>query len=151
MEWHMKPPCLLPSSPTTLDKWRILQSNWRNALVADASYLETMLLGRRMISTLHVLSVGSLESDEFVRDALLLRHKCPLFATVSYQDICAVPLSSRIEIAILNQTLSGSRLLDSTEYIRRHWLGAKNLRISASSEIADGQLYDEWMRSGLSQ
>jgi hypothetical protein len=75
--------------------------------------------GGKMTTTLHVLSIGSPKSCEAVRDALLLRHKCRLFAATSYRDLCDVPVSESIEIAIVHQTLPKRELLGSLEYVRR--------------------------------
>jgi hypothetical protein len=104
-----------------------------------------------MTTTFRVLSIGSLESCEAVRDALFLRHKCRLFAADSYGALCDVPASERFEIAIVHQTLSEHELFVSLEYVRRHWPSARILLISAHSEAVDDPLYDEWARPEISQ
>lgn len=104
-----------------------------------------------MTTTLRVLSVGSPESCDAVRDVLLLRHKCRLFAVASYRDLCNVPASESFEIAIVHQTLSEHELLVSLEYVRRHWPSARILLITAQSEVVDDPLYDEWARPEISQ
>jgi hypothetical protein len=104
-----------------------------------------------MTTTLHVLSIGSAESCEAVRDVLLLRHKCRLFAAASYRDLCNIPASESLEIAIVHQTLSEHELLVSLEYVRRHWPIARILLISAHSAAVDDPLYDEWARPEISR
>jgi predicted CoA-substrate-specific enzyme activase len=59
-----------------------------------------------VISTLHVLSVGSPQSCDAVRDALLLLHKCRLFSVTSYRCLCNVPESESPQIVIVHQTLA---------------------------------------------
>jgi DNA-binding NtrC family response regulator len=104
-----------------------------------------------MTTTLRVLSIGSSESRDAVRDALLLRHKCLLSAVASYRDLCDIPASESLEIAIVHQTLPEHELLVSLEYVRRHWPSARILLISAHSEAVDDPLYDEWARPEISQ
>jgi hypothetical protein len=104
-----------------------------------------------MTTTLHVLSIGSTKSCNFVRDVLLVRGKCRLFSAVSYQDLCAVPANERFEIAVIYQTLSEHELRVSLEYVRRHWPSTKILLVSANSESIDDPLYDEWACPEISQ
>lgn len=104
-----------------------------------------------MTTTLGVLSIGSAESCGVVREVLLMRHKRRLFAAASYRDLCDVPASESLEIAIVHQTLSEHELLVSLEYVRRHWPSARILLISAHSEAVDDPLYDEWARPETSQ
>lgn len=104
-----------------------------------------------MTTTLQVLSIGSPESCDAIRDALLLRHKCRLFAAASYRALCDVPAGENLDIAIVHQTLSERELLVSLEYVRRHWPSARILLISAHSETVDDPLYDEWARPEISQ
>jgi len=104
-----------------------------------------------MIRMLHILSVGSLESNNIVRDALLLRRKCRLFTALSYRDLCGVPATERFEIAVLHQTLFVHELRISLEYVRRHWPSAMIVLVSAHPESINDSLYDEQVLPGLSQ
>ena len=103
-----------------------------------------------MAETLHVLSIGSTESCDAVRDALLLRHKCRLFVAASYHDLSAIPATEGFEVAVVHQTLSERELRISLERIRRYWPEARILLISAHSDSFNNPLYDEWARPGIS-
>jgi DNA-binding NtrC family response regulator len=104
-----------------------------------------------MTTNLRVLSIGSTKSCNFVRDALLQRHKCYLSIVTDYRELCAISSNERFDIAILHPTLSEHELRNSTEHIRRHWPRVKILLISVSSETVDDPLYDEWAKPEISQ
>ena len=97
-----------------------------------------------MATTLHVLSIGSQDSCNAVRDALLQRHNCRLSAVTSLRDMYAIPERINCDIAILHHTLSRLETRNASEYIRRRWPGAKILVISAEIDVLDDPLYDEW-------
>ena len=94
-----------------------------------------------MISTLHVLSIGSLESDDSVRDILPSRTKCRLFAVSTVWDLSAVLTSGDIDVAILHDTLA-AELRSSAHYIRGYWNCARILLMSAHAELLDDALYE---------
>jgi hypothetical protein len=96
-----------------------------------------------MISTLHVLTIGSFESNDSVRDMLLSRTKCRLFAVSTVWDLSAVLTSGDIDVAVLHDTLPAAELRSSAHYIRRHWNCARILLMSAHAELLDDALYDE--------
>lgn len=102
-----------------------------------------------MITTLQVLSIGSLESNDSVRDILLLRAKCRLFAVTSVWDLSAVLTSGDIDVAVLHDTLPAGELRSSAHYIRHHWRCARILLISAHAEILDDAPCDERLVPGL--
>ena len=104
-----------------------------------------------MTTNLRVLSIGTTKSSNFVRDALLQRHKCYLSTVMNYRELCAISSNERFDIAILHHALSEHELRNSTEHIRRHWPKVKILLISVSSEIVDDPLYDEWAPPEISQ
>lgn len=103
-----------------------------------------------MITTLDVLSVGSLNSNDFVRDVLLSRTKCRLFAVASVWDLSAILTSGKVNVAILHNTLSPGELRSCAAYIRHHWPAARILLIHAQVEILDDPMYDERMSPDLS-
>ncbi len=104
-----------------------------------------------MITTLHVLSIGSMESRDAVRDALLQRRRCRLFAAESYRDLCAVPASASFDIAVLHPARSGHELRISLEYVRRNWPRTRILLVCANAENIDDPLYDERVPPDMSQ
>jgi hypothetical protein len=103
-----------------------------------------------MTVRLHLLSVGSYESTNLVRDALLSRHNCGLFAATCASDIYAIPSFQKIDIAVLHDALSHGELRNYAGYVRRHWPSAKILLISSEVEVLDDPLYDEQTSPGLS-
>lgn len=103
-----------------------------------------------MITTLDVLSVGSLNSNDFVRDVLLSRTKCRLFAVASVWDLSAILTSGKVDVAILHNTLSPGELRSCAVYIRHHWPAARILLIHAQVELLDDPMYDERMSPDLS-
>lgn len=102
-----------------------------------------------MITTLHVLSIGSVESNDLVRDVLLSRTKCQLFAAASVWDLSGV-LTSGVDVAILHGTLPPGELRSSAHYVRHHWPAARILLIHTQVEILDDPMYDERMSPDLS-
>jgi hypothetical protein len=106
--------------------------------------------GDGMITTLDVLSVGPLNSNNFVRDVLLSRTKCRLFAVASVWDLSAILAPGEVDVAILHDTLSPGELRSCAVYIRHHWPAAKILLIHAQVDILDDPMYDERMSPDLS-
>jgi hypothetical protein len=103
-----------------------------------------------VITTLDVLTVGSLNSNNFVRDVLLSRTKCRLVAATSVWDLSAILASGKVDVAILHDTLSPGELRSCAVYIRHHWPAARILLIHAQVEILDDPMYDERMPPDLS-
>ena len=104
-----------------------------------------------MTTTLHVLSIGSMESRDAVRDVLLLRRRCRLSAAESYRDLCAVPASESFDIAVLHPARSEHELRISLEYVRRNWPRTRILMVSANAENVNDPLYDERVPPDMSQ
>jgi hypothetical protein len=96
-----------------------------------------------MVNTLYVLSIGSSESNEAVRDALLSRARCQLFSATSVWDISALLVSDKIDVAILHSSLSTAELRSCAAYIRHHLPAASILLMHAKSDILDDPMYDE--------
>jgi hypothetical protein len=103
-----------------------------------------------MKAILHVLSIGSEDSCSSVRGALLQRHNCRLSIVTSLWDTYAIPQEDRLDIAILQHTLSRLEVRNASEYIRRRWPGAKILVIRPETGDLDDPLYDEWVPPDLS-
>jgi hypothetical protein len=103
-----------------------------------------------MTATLHVLSLGSLESCNSVRDALLPRHNCQLSSVTHFWDLYAIPKEESIDIAILHQTLSLQEARNAGEYIHHQWPHAEILLIHPEAGIESDHLYDGWALPDLS-
>jgi hypothetical protein len=98
-----------------------------------------------MIATLHVLSIGSPESNGFVNESLLSRTNCRLFAATCVWELSAFLTSGTIDVAILHNSLSAGELRSCAIYTRRHWPNARILLIHEGVEILDDPMYDERM------
>jgi len=103
-----------------------------------------------MIMALDVLSVGSLNSNNFVRDVLFSRTKCRLVAATCVWDLSVIPASGKVDVAILHNSLSPEELRSCAVYIRHHWPAARILLIHAQVETLDDPMYDERMSPDLS-
>jgi len=99
---------------------------------------------------IHVLSIGSQDACDVLRDALLRRQRCRLLSATCFRDLCTLPTEEEFEIAILYPH-SSSEFHDVGGYIRRKWPRTKILVISKTAEDLDDPLYDEWAHPGLSQ
>lgn len=103
-----------------------------------------------MIAKLHVLSIGSRESNGFVREALLSNTNCRLLAATCVWDLSGFLTTGRIDVAILHNSLSAAELRSCAVYIRHHWPSARILLIHVRVEILDDPMYDERMLPGSS-
>jgi hypothetical protein len=99
---------------------------------------------------IHVLSIGSPDACNVVRDALLQRQRSRLTSATCLRDLCALPSEEEFEIAILYPH-SPSEFKDAGGYIRPKWPRARILVISKTAGELDDPLYDEWARPDLSQ
>jgi hypothetical protein len=102
-----------------------------------------------MKSNLHVISVGSADECNTVRDALLQRHHSRLSVVATPLDLGAIPKQESFDIAILHHTLSRRGARNASKYIRHRWPRAKILVISTEEEILADPLYDERVLPGL--
>lgn len=96
-----------------------------------------------MITTLHVLSIGTPDAGALVRDVLVLRTRCRLYVATSTWDLSVVLRSEGIDVAILHNTFSRHELRDFAAYIRLRWPFAKILLIQDKSENLDYAVCDE--------
>ena len=96
------------------------------------------------MTTLHIVSIGSPESNEFVRDSLVSRAKCRLTAVASVWDLSALS-AGKLDIAILHHSVSNSELRSCATYIRHHWPSARILLLHSDAEVLDDALYEERM------
>lgn len=96
-----------------------------------------------MISTLHVLSIGSQDTGTLVRDVLVLRSRCRLYVAASTWDLSVVLGSEEVDVAILHNTFPLRHLRVFRAYIRRRWPCAKILLVQEAEEKLDYGMYDE--------
>lgn len=109
------------------------------------------LAGAAVIETLSVLSIGTADPHNQVRNVLLQRGHCQLSVAADSREILALPKQQRPEIAIIHDVASQHEIRSSSEHIRRTWPGAKILVICAAHLVPDDPLYDEWLAPNPSQ
>jgi|GEM_PF-1455651 len=116
---------------------------------ASDKFRETCFARRGdMITTLNILSIGSLEANDLIRDILLSRTKCRLFGATSVWDLSAALTHGDIDVAILHDTLPAAELRSSAHYIRHHWSSSGILLMSAHTELLEDALYEERLEPG---
>ena len=96
-----------------------------------------------MISTLHVLSIGSDASGAKIRDSLLGRSKCRLYVASSKWDISVLLGASEIDVAVVDDTHSRQRATVLSAYIRQRWPSAKLLLIASAAGRSTCNMCDE--------
>lgn len=104
-----------------------------------------------MRSTLHVLSVGSIEECNHVRDALLERQRCHLTAIHAPNGLYSVPREEHFDVAVLHASLSVVDMRDAGALIRRRWPAACILALARRTDDLEDALYDEWSSPSLSR
>jgi hypothetical protein len=103
-----------------------------------------------MISTLHVLSIGSQDTSALVRDVLMLRSRCRLYVAASTWDLPVVMGSEEVDVAILHNTFPLRQVRVSAAYIRCRWPRVRILLLRETEENLDYRLYDERIAPGAS-
>lgn len=101
-----------------------------------------------MKAILHVLSLGSVDSYDTVREALLQQH-CLLSVVTSLWDMYTIAQQNSFDVVILQHTLARLEVRNASEYIRKRWPRAKILVIRADTEVLNDPLYDKWAPPGL--
>jgi hypothetical protein len=104
-----------------------------------------------MRSTLHVLSVGSIEECNHVRDALLERQRCHLTSIDTPNGLYSVPREEHFDVAVLHASLSVTDIRDAGALIRRRWPAACILALTRRTDDLEDALYDEWSSPLLSR
>lgn len=96
-----------------------------------------------MLAKLYVVSVGSRESSDLIRDLLLVRTRCQLFVAADAEGLSAILASGRLDVAILHNTLSAAEMRSCSVYIRHHWPSAQILLLREDADVLDDPMYDE--------
>lgn len=103
-----------------------------------------------MRSMLHVLSVGSIEECNHIRDALLERQRCRMTAVNGANGLYGVPREEMFDVAVLHPSLSATATRDAGAVIRRRWPATCILALTWHSDDLEDALYDEWSSPLLS-
>jgi hypothetical protein len=91
----------------------------------------------------HVLIVGSTESANVIRYALLGEPKLTISNVTNYRELWTIPNQEIIHLVILNSTLSTFELEASGRLIRRRWPGARILVVRQGEGFLEDALYDD--------
>ena len=99
-----------------------------------------------MTDMLRVLAVGSKESRDLVRDALLFRRRSHLLVASNYWELCSLwdGEAQQVSVAVIDLCTSDRELRRRTaEHIRRRWPDAQILLVGPEAEVPEDPLYDE--------
>ena len=105
-----------------------------------------------MADMLRVLAVGSKESWDLVRDALLFRRRSDLLVASNYWELCSLRVgeAEQVSVAVIDLCASDRELRRRTaEHIRRRWPDAQILLVGPEAEVPEDPLYDERIPPGL--
>jgi hypothetical protein len=97
----------------------------------------------RVAKTIHVLSVGSVDSGSVVHDTLLDGASFHLIIASDYRELWGMPMQESIHVAILHNTLSSFELEAAGRLIRRRWPHARILVVSSREIFLEDALYDD--------
>lgn len=98
-----------------------------------------------MAGALKVLAVGTRQTVDWIRDALLPRRRFSLSTANTYWDLCSISMkgAQSVSIAVLGLSSCDRELRRSAEYIRRRWPDAQIIYVGHQSALLEDQLYDE--------
>jgi len=91
----------------------------------------------------HVLIIGSMESGNVVRCALLGEPKVTISIVTNYRELWTIPDQETVHLVILNETLSSIELEASCRLIRKRWPRAKILVVRQGEGFLEDGLYDD--------
>jgi len=103
-----------------------------------------------MRKTINVLSLGREEWRTAVREALPPRLRNDFWGVNSSWDLCTLPQSVLVDIAVLHHSFALHDLRRAAEYIRRRWPDAVILVVGEQAEQLDDPLYDDKTNSEIS-
>ena len=104
-----------------------------------------------MADMLRVLAVGSKESRDLVRDALLFHRRSQLLVASNYWELCSLwgGEAEQVSVAVIDLCTSDRELRRRTaEHIRRRWPAAQILLVGPEAEVLEDPLYDERIPPG---
>ena len=91
----------------------------------------------------HVLIVGSMESGNVVRCALLGEPNLTISIVANYRELWTIPSQEIIDLVILNKTLSIFELESSGRLIRQRWPRTRILLVRPGEGVLEDALYDD--------
>jgi hypothetical protein len=99
----------------------------------------------------HVVMVGSMESNNVVRCALLGEPNLTVSIVADYRELWTIPNQEIIHLVILNVTLTTFELEASSRLIRQRWPRTKILVIRHGEGFLEDALYDDRVKVGDTQ
>jgi hypothetical protein len=97
-----------------------------------------------------VLSLGSEEWSNSVRNSLTEAQEEGFVSVESYWELCALPESVSADVAIFHRSFAKDDLRHAAAYIRRRWPLAKILLLGWNADSLEAPLYDDRERGGIS-
>jgi hypothetical protein len=107
--------------------------------------------GNQNTKTIHVLTVGSMESGNVVRGALLGEPNVAISVVTNYRELWTIPNQEIIHLVILNKALSTPEVEASSRLVRQRWPRAKILVVRAGEGFLEDALYDDCITPADSQ
>jgi hypothetical protein len=99
---------------------------------------------------IHVLSIGPVDRGSMVHDALLHGPNFHLSIATDYRELWRMSMQESIQVAILHNTLSRFETEAVCRLIRRRWLHARILVVSAVESNLEDALYDDRVAPSVS-
>jgi len=96
----------------------------------------------------HVLTVGSMESGNVVRCALLGEPNLTISIVANYRELWTIPNQETFHLVVLNMTLSAFELEASSRLIRQRWPRSKILVVRQGEGFLEDALYDDRVTLG---
>ena len=97
---------------------------------------------------LYVLSIGTSEEGNLVRDCLLARHRSRLSIVPSFRDMSGFQCAQPCEVVVLHSSLSAAELRANCNWVRREWPNARILLCAVTGE-QEAPYYDERVSPNL--
>jgi hypothetical protein len=101
--------------------------------------------------TIHVLSVGRIETDRLMCDALLDSPDFCISFVHDYRDLWICSTQHVVDAVVMHNTLCSFELAEATRLVRSRWPNAKILIIRSGEVSIDRALYDQRLHPPVKQ
>lgn len=92
---------------------------------------------------IHVLSVGRIETDRLICDALLNSPEFRISFVHDYRDLWTSSKQNVVDAVVMHNTLCSFELAEAARLVRNRWPHAKILIIRSGEVSLDRALYDQ--------
>jgi hypothetical protein len=101
--------------------------------------------------TIHVLSVGRIETDRLMYDALLDSPDFRISFVHDYHDLWISSKQHIVNAVVMHNTLCSFELAEAARLVRNRWPNAKILLIRSGEVSLDRALYDQCLHPPVKQ